>query len=1854
MKNLPLKKIALLVAGIGIVIAGIFYFNPSKGKKSQATFINPAFGEYISSYTAGVVSSGSTIRIGFTSDVADSANVGNNTSVKLFSFSPGIDGETVWLDRRTVEFRPGNRLLSGQVYEVSFLLSKLLLDLPSNLKTFEYTFQVIPQNFEVSIENILPYVKTELTKQKIEGILSTADFADNKNVEKILTAQQDGKILTIRWTHASDGKQHNFIVENVARKEESSQVNLSLNGSSMGLERDEDQVIEIPSLGDFRLMNAKVVQNPNQYIALQFSDPLKEKQDVQGLITISDLQDLDFDIQENEIRVYPPVRQTGTKTITIDAGIRNVLDYKMKEGTSIGVTFEQLNPAVRFTGKGTILPGSDGLVMPFEAVNLRSVDVQIVKIFERNVLQFLQVNNYNGIQELRRVGKPVLKKNISLENSGITDLGKWNRFTLDLSKMISAEPGAIYQVELSFRKRNIAWLCDDAEGSQSEDIQLETEVWNSAGNEGSYWDSYQEYYYDEDYDWGQRENPCHSSYYTGNRNVRKNILASDLGIVAKRGADGNTLIFVNDLKTTEPLSGVALELYNFQQEVIGTGSTDGEGKALIASPETPFVLIAKHGAQRGYLKLFDGESLSLSNFDIGGEQINKGIKGFLYGERGVWRPGDSLFLTFILEDKLKLLPAAHPVVFELQDPQGQVTRRLVRSNSENGFYKFSTATTSDAPTGNWTAKIKAGGTEFTQPVKIETVKPNRLKINLDFGKEKITAEDNNVSGDLQVNWLHGAPARNLKAEFDVLLTRGETKFQRFPDYTFEDPSIDFTSESMKIFDGSLDAEGKAVIHTTLGITSHVPGVLNAVFRGKVFEESGNYSIDRFSLPFYPYSSFTGIRLPPGDKARGMLLTDTTHQVDVVTVDAEGKPLSRTGIQMSFYKLRWKWWWDNSGEDAAYMSDSYATLLSSGVITTTNGKGIWKIKVNYPDWGRYLVKSYDPASGHSTAKVVYIDWPGWAGRARGGNEGASMLNFSSDKPSYNIGEKASVIIPGSAPGRALVSVENGSRVIKTYWVETTKGDTPFSFDITPDMTPNVFVHITLLQPHGQTLNDLPMRLYGVIPIRVEDPATHLEPVIEMPDVLEPGKEVVIRVSEKTKRKMTYTLAMVDEGLLDLTRFKTPDAWKRFYAREALGVRTWDLYSSVMGAFGASERLLAVGGSDEMKGKEDDTKANRFRPVVKFLGPFTLDGSSGEHRFIMPQYIGSVKTMIVAGNEGAYGLADKATPVRKPLMVLATLPRVLGPEEKLKLPVTVFTMEKNIKNVIVRVKAKGPVDIAQPVQNIIMTGADMTIDFDLEVKGMLGIAAVEVTASSGNYSSTDVIEIDVRNANPPVTRSLEAILEAGKSWNGNIIPAGMEGTNSATLEISSMPPINLGQRLKYLLQYPYGCIEQTTSSVFPQLYVDQVKALGEAERATIQNNVRAGIDRLKSFQQRDGGFSYWPGAENADSWSTTYAGHFLVEAEAKGYYVPGDMIKKWKRFQRNQAGQWRKNKEYYSSELIQAYRLYSLALAGDADMGAMNRLREQANLPLTAAWMLSAAYARAGQPEAARKLIANLSTSVKPYQEMAYTYGSDLRDKAIILETLVMLGEKSKGFELLKDISAGLSNNNYWMSTQTIAWCLRSAGSFATTDKKGDLKFTYFYNGKEVQAATDLPVAQVVLTGVDQVKTLKVTSASQGILFLRLITEGTPSRGAEAAESNNLNIHVSYTDTDGNPVDVAQLDQGTEFIASVTLQNPGVRGEYRNMALNQIFPSGWEINNLRLDEAESKLNGDKPTYQDIRDDRVYTYFDIKPGQRKTFKVMLTASFAGSFYLPAVSCEAMYDASVYARTKGQVVEVVKHAAQ
>lgn len=1844
------KVIAVIIALIVIGALYFIFFTDALVISKPEKKIAPSYNEYIYTHTSGVISKKATIRIQFTQDIVEQDQVGETINRKIIDFNPKVKGEVKWIDTKTIEFSHEEDFKSGTQYVCHVFVTDLVKD--ENAEDFEFSFETIEQSFEVITNNLITIDKNTLKYQKLEGKIITSDFENTNIISNILSATYNEKNIEIKWIENIDSKDHVFYIDSIKRSDNEGIIELKWDGNPISSDKKGELLIEIPALGDFKFLNSRVTHGEEQYILLSFSDPIKTNQDLRGLIQISGVSNLDFVIEENSIKVFPPSRLRGSYNIVINEGVKNIIDYKLKESTNFSVTFEKIKPAVRTVSQGTILPStSDGIVLPFEAVNLKAVDIQIVKIYENNILQFLQVNNMKGSYQLNRVGEPVIQKTIELNKTNVLDLGSWNRFTLDLNDLITTEPGAIYQVKIGFRHKHSVYACG-TESETEEEEEIENE-WVTEEEEQSFWDSFENYYYSGYYSWEHRDDPCHEAYYGARRSISQNILASNIGLIAKRSKNDSIKVFVTDLRSTNPIPNVKVSLYNYQLQLKSTAMTNNEGIVELDAKDKAYFVVAENEKERAYLRLNDGESLSLSMFDVSGTQVKKGLKGYIYGDRGVWRPGDSLFVSFMLEENNTPIPDNHPIIFELRDPNNKLTHRLVQNKNKHNLYAFKFKTDAEAPTGNWFGKTKVGSIDFTKTIKIETIKPNRLKIHFDID-DKYIVKNQTLSTKIKVNWLHGAVAKNLNTRIDLVLNPKRVSFSKLGDYSFNDASKTFYTETNTIFDEDLDENGEVLFETDISAGDQAPGMLTATFMTKVFEKSGNFSIDQFSLPYHPYENYIGIKLPKGDK-RGMLLTDTSHTVDIILVDQEGNIIKEDhSVDMEFYKLEWRWWWSNSYDDITnYINSGYTSPINEERIYTNDGKASWNIRINYPDWGRYLVRARDRESGHSSSKIVYIDWPGWAGKARGEGEGATMLTFATDKQNYNVGEEVKLTIPSSAGGRALVSIESGSKIVENYWVTTKDSETKFNFTATSAMSPNVYVNVTMLQPHSQTANDLPIRMYGIVPIKVENPESRINPVLEMPDKLESESIVELEIKEENKKPMTYTIAIVDEGLLDITRFKTPDPWNNFYAKEAIGVKSWDMYNEVIGAFGGQlERLLNIGGGEDMQ-EAPTQKANRFKPMVRFIGPFYLEaGKTDKHKVEIPRYIGSVRTMVIARNEKAYGTAEKTTPVTKPLMVMGTLPRVLGPGETTTLPINIFVMDESIKNVDIEIKTNDIFTIESDKKQVIKFDepGESMVYFDLKVKSELGIGKVEIIASSGKHKAVQEIELDVRNPNPYVTNILSKVINPGESWASTIDPVGIKGTNSSILEISTIPPINLNSRLKYLIRYPHGCIEQTTSSVFPQLYLDDILELTDAKKEEIERNIKAGVKRLQRFQLSNGGFAYWPGSNSANIWGSNYAGHFLLEAKKKGYSIPSGLMNDWIKFQKRKANNW--TDDGNRSQLIQAYRLYTLALAQKPEIGAMNRLRQKSDLSSEAKWRIAAAYKLIGKDKIANKLVENLSTEVQEYKELSYTYGSDLRDMALIMETLVLLNQKEKAFDLLLKISEKL-NTDRWYSTQTTAYSFIAVSQYLNNAKKDDgINVVYkINNGKENSiksnnfiAESEIPVEFTIS------KTIDVENKGKELVYAKLILTGQPEVGDNTDASNNLRMNISYSTTDGESIDPAKIKQGTDFVATISIQHTGLTIKYENLALSQIFPSGWEIINTRLNDIEMFSDTDPFTYQDIRDDRVLTYFDLNKNQAKTYKVLLNATYPGKYYLPTTYCEAMYDNEINAKRHGMWVEVVK----
>ena len=1855
-----------------------------------------AYAPYVTGFTGGAIGAHSDIRVEFAERPSDTSSV---TAAALFGFDPYVAGRARWVDAYTLAYRPDEPLEAGADYTVTFALRQVRPDVPDSLANLRWGFRVVEQGIVLAGARLRPdpVAPADPARQQVVGTLRTLDFAAPAAVEESLSATQSGRDLAVAWSHEANGRLHGFVVEGVRRGAEASAVRLRWRGAPLGVDGlDSTRVIPVPSRTTFALTGVELEEGTDQVVTIYFSDPLDPEQDLTGLLYLDDGTDLRLEPQGNAVLAYPARRLTGSVRLTVAGSLRNAAGGTLGEAASRAVRFTELKPAVAFADPdGVIVPSSLGAVFPFRAVGLHAVYVEIVKVYTANVAQFLQDNDLAGRRRLSRVGRPVFAGDVPLRGEGPVDYLDWNLFALDLGALVAVEPGALYHVRVDFAPRHSAYPCPGAQpraAATGAPTLAEVARDYDAPEEFGYYDYYDGDYGGDYYRGEGADDPCADDYYR-QRRIARNFVASDIGLVAKGGDAGEFLVVATDITTAQPLVGVDVELLDAQRQRLAFAKTGGTGVAAFAPARPPALVVARRGDERAYLNVERGEALSTSSFAVGGERTPEGVRGVIYGERGVWRPGDSIYLTLALERPgatalAPATPAAEaPVVFELRDPNGRLVEERVVVPAAGNFYDLRTATPSDAPTGPWRATVRAGAATVSRAVRIETVMPNRLKVELALGggdggdrTGDATADGAPVpiSGSQQVRlsarWLHGAPAGPLKADvrYSVSpateapfsggspLLRGEVG-----DYSWRDGSREFAVRDQEVFEGTLGADGTAEFSLGIADLTRLPGLVRARFTTRVFEQTGAFSTVTQSATLSPFASYVGVRAPtPGDYYG--LARDRPHDFHVVVVDATGRPVPRDSLLVEVYNVDWRYWWERTGGGAfaSYVANRARYLAQEHTVAARRGEATFTADFGDLGFGRKLLRVVDPASGHAATVAFYLADPRWAYDAASRPGGSGLLAFDLDADAYEVGGTARVGLPAFPGGRALVSVENGSRVLSYQWVTGTDAPQAVEIATTPAMAPNAYVHVTLLQPHAQTANDQPIRLYGIQPLRVTDPARRLSPKLTLPAELAPEEPFAVEVRETDGRAMTYTVAVVEEGLLDITSFATPDLYARFNRDAALGVRTWDVYRHVLGAFADRlSGLLAVGG-DEDTGEEADPRASRFRPVVKFAGPFTLaPGASATHRFEMPNYVGSVRAMVVAGHGGAYGSDEATAPVKRPLMALATLPRVLGPGEAVELPVTVFAMDPAIREVDVRLAR---LDLLEAEGG--RTRQTLRFDdgpgeriarFRVSAPERLGVARVRVEVSGAGFRGSDEVELDVRAPNPEVTEVAVAAVEPGETWRPDFVAPGMLGTNTAALEVSGALPVNLTRRLGYLTGYPHGCLEQVTSRAFPQLYLGALTDLDPARAARVQANVNAALARLDRYRIRGGGYSYWPGRRDRAAWSTSYVGHFLVEAQRAGYAVAPEVIADWTRWQRTEANAWTpKRTNTHRDELpaTQAYRLFTLALAGKPQLGAMNRLRGEASLDATALYLLAAAYHLAGQRDAAREQVrrAEGAKASDTWAYRHYTYGSRLRDRALALYVYELLGGyDAAALRYAEEVSAALSSQA-WHSTQGTAWGLLAMAAYYEGAGDPDAPLAYRYSLADGSAAS--PAGGVVQRGAtsaialpapDRVaQTLTFENTGTRRAYARLVTAGTPSTTQSRDAASNLAMSVEYTDLGGRPLDPQRLPQGQDFLARVTVRHPGRLPDYTDLALTQIFPSGWEIRNRRLEGAPDLNPG--LDYEDIRDDRVLSYFDLAAGKSQTVLVTLNAAYPGRFYLPDRVCEAMYDNEVSARRAGGWVTV------
>ncbi|MBD5164148.1 MAG: hypothetical protein HDT09_05560 [Bacteroidales bacterium] len=1777
---------------------------------------------WVSAYSSALIDKDAKVRIELT-DLTMIKLDPTRSLDKIFRFSPSVKGVTrLSDDNRYLDFIPEKGFKPGKTYQCRVDLKKLTgID---SLGDFEFKFHVIAR--VIRFADVHTAVDPDdASMMTVRGRLEYSSAAAD-TLENLIVCGYPGAKIQLDKPSGSNSRP--FKVFNIKRTESDKELRLSVN-PMVGFSAD-DYKITVPSLTGFGLLSAERVEGAEPYLNLEFSTPLSSQQELDGLITVGESDNIRVERQGTNVKVYGPFQAFPTLTLHISGLLRNADGRPLD--TDIERTFEQevIAPQVKLPFIGNILPDNRNLRLPFQAVNLAAVDVEVVKIFPSNMLSFMQANNINDDGSLRRYGRLIYHKTVRLDKDKSLNLHQWQDFAIDLTGLFKQERGALYNIRLTFRKAYS--LYGRAEAADFEELDgTVTEA------ENRIWDRASIYIYRDvpdyklgKYNWNEANDPTKDSYYMVDypRMPEVNLVASDLGLILKRASNNEMTVVTTNLVTATPVAGVKITAYNFQLQVVGSGVTDGNGFATFRTRGQAALITATDGVSTTYLRPNYSSELQTSNFDVGGVSSADGIKTFVYGDRGVWRPGDDIHLCVIVEDKENRLPANHPMEMKLFDPDDHLYTRKVLNGGVDGLYVFNITTAESVPTGRWKAEFYIGNEKVTYPVRIETIKPNRLKINI--AAPKVLLADRPVELGLTANWLTGPVAAGLEASMEMTLYPDPNPFPAYRSYTFKNPLVTYTSSRRDLLSGVLDSVGHLAHSCIIGGDRDSPGMLTANITAKVNETGGDMSFISKSVPFAPFGVYVGV-----DLGKGEFVTDTDIHFPVVVLNQLGARMKNRELSYKIYRLNWTWWWEGDADDLSrYVKSTTAEEVASGTVTATNGVADIPFKVEYPTWGRYLVLVRDLKGGHATGGVVSVDWPEWRGRSdKTEGSGSRELDFNLDKDRYQVGETANVYLPQCPGGRVLLSIENATGILRKVWVPLSgTSATKYPLYIDKKMAPNFYVSATMLRPHSATDFNTPIRLFGVRGAKVVDEQTILHPVIDMPEELHPQKQFTVKVSERDRKPMTYTLAIVDEGLLDISGFRTPNPWRMMNQKEALGVTTWDMYDEVIGAFGGSFRSIHRVGGDEALRKSAGAE-KRFKPAVMFLGPFTTAGTPKVHKLTMPGYVGSVRVMIVAAHKGTYGSADKTVKVKAPLMLLTTLPRSLANCDSVDMPVNVFSMEDGVKDVALKVEVDGPVKIAgSNSRTLSFNGAgEKPVTFRLECDPhRQGRARIIVSASGAGQVAKDTTFINLHNPMPEMIETQKRTLPAGAV--ADFKAAAREG-ETLSLQVSAFPMLNFKAIDRFFYSYPHLCTEQISSKAMFALYADRFLDADACERS--RKALPLTISQLQERRSASGGYVYWPGQKVENEWVTSMAGVVLAEASHQGFRIDKDSFEKWIAFQQKQA---RDYKYAPSTDLIQAYRLYSLAVAGHGLTSAMNRLRESKSLSKCAAYCLAAAYMEMGRKDVALKLIERAERSVAvPSDDM---FESDLRNNAIALEVYAACGESAKALELARDLAAGCATDGF--VTQDVAFTAVAMEQLArlTGTSKIDVKITEKDRmPSTISRTTD--VLDVAVSGPVSVENLNAA----GSLELSLLSARKPAANESVrASENGVKITVNYTDLNGHPVAPASLKQNTEFKAVIMVTNQG--RHINNAALTYAIPTGWEIWNdlFNREEILGCANAD------IRDESAKFYFSLKEGEGATYEVRLRAAYIGNYLLPPAVVEDMYNPVCRANTAGARVEVTK----
>ncbi|MBN2612773.1 MAG: alpha-2-macroglobulin family protein [Bacteroidales bacterium] len=1817
-----MKKFSVTFKSILFICAVLITITGCKKKEKRDLVYSEEVAKLVSYVTSGTISSTDEIKVEFNDPVVEEDALNKPLDGKVFSFTPSVKGNAYWKNMYTLVFQPEKELPSRKdIYGKVNL--ELLSDDFKERKLGSIEFRIFITGREISSFKADLILKDRNNPKILRygGTVAFSEQTDIEQLESAATLKQGSKSVKITWKEVSDKRTFEFLSDDIERGDKTRNFTFLIEKGKLNLPEDFERDFEVTPLQEMKITGiVKEEEGKSPRLRVEFSDEIDISQDISGFISIDPQITTNISKFGSSVVIDGDFRFGSQYTLTVAEGITSRWGTKTRKKETRTVKFSDIPPQIEFVSDGFILPTSNQQKLQFYTTNLRRVHLEVKKVYNRNLRDFLRNEQVSSLKNRHNefsnsytgnIGVIVLNQTLEVGE----EKNKWLLHEIDLKNIVKDDENGLYLVRLNFNPRD---LLVDVNKDKYEYIQ----------------------------EFGQ---------------IYKPLIISDIGLTVKNSKNNYT-VYATDIRTAQPISGVYVELYPYwDDDVIASGTTNSKGMVELSKGDYYSVeyVIATKGGQTSVMKL-DEMEWNTSGFDVSGVETSyDGIRAYIYTERGVYRPGDEINLSVIARNENNTFPDRHPVQIRLFNPEGQMIYETTNSDGRDGFYSFRLKTEESAPTGNWEVTVDVGSRTFYHVLKIETVVPYKLKVEVESKSEKIKYNDQYLEFDINSRYLFGTPAAGLSAEAEIEILETDKTFAKYEDFSFRNQYTEFNHIKTSIFQGRLDTAGKAHVKWPLPSFDNVPSALIARLSVSVLEKGGRPNQNWKSMPVDPYRYYVGMKLP--GKGYSYVRTGDEIRVPVILLDTEGTPVPGKELTYRIYKNTSYWWYQYESRNRfriRFKTDRSTILVKEGKLTSKDK--VFFLTYKPDERGEYLIEVQEGGYEGHKASIFLNAYP-W-GYLPEGDQDAGTLLLRSNKSKYFVGEEAIINFPAPDKGAVLLSIERGTEILKSEWIqpEVTDNEVNIRIPITGEMAPNSYVSIAVIQPHEQTVNDRPIRMFGILPLSVEDPDTRQTIAIEMPDELKPEQSFEVKIKTMDRKPTQFTIAVVDEGLLDITNFRTPDPWKEFFKKLRLQVRSFDLFNHIIGANkGDVFKVFSVGGDMDYRESQlsPERGRRRFKPVSMFKGPIMTDGN-GEAlvKFDMPNYVGSVRVMVIGARKNTYASAEKTVPVKTDLMIQTSLPRALKPGDKFDIPVTVFAMKDNIGKVEVSVTTEGPVMVTgSKSQTLTFTkNGEKDCYFTLAAKMETGQTKVTVKAKSATYTARDEADIMISPASPRIYDAQEKLVNAGEKVLFTIPDKGIKGTNRAKITLNLFPNMEFSHRLEWLIHYPYGCIEQTTSAVFPQLYLKEFMAASESKQNEIDKNINTGIDRLKRFQTSSGGFSYWPGQYETTEWGTNYAGHFMVEAKKRGYYVPDGLYSNAINYMKRQA-------RNHSGDIMERVnRAYVLAIAGESVMSELNVIKENElkNLNNTQKWMLAAAYKLAGVKSTAENLIKNTEKKADEYYEFGGCYGSTYRDYAIILHTLVVMENMQEAELVAKEVARTLSSQ-YWYSTQTVGYMLLSLGKYfeganiSGTVNPNFVGYVKLPGGKQVDFDIKNKYELVLKEGFGENIELFLDSRSSITkAYATLSWDGVPLKDETADESKNISVSAEWLDENGNTINPAQLKQGTTIWGHFTVENQTSVPLIEEVALVQILPTGWEIENTRLSEESmpewmSGLNLNREQYLDIRDDRIMWFFDLEQ-ESCDFVVKINTVTSGEYYLPATLVEAMYNNDYKATLAGRKVVV------